>query len=133
MYKQRTNSKETISLIELKVYHSKIRRTENYSRYIMKLKRIVVEFGETNNISKDELESPREQVRSADHRGFGRPALSDHASSHCLLSPRSPSRRVLRRWTLNPNFGALVYNEFDGSPSREAVYLYSGESPIHGI
>ena len=64
MYKQRTNSKETISLIELKVYHSKIRRTESYSRYTMNLKRIVVEFGETINISKDDPESPREQVGS---------------------------------------------------------------------
>ena len=66
MYKQRTNSKETISLIELKVYYSKIRRTESYSRYTMNLKRIVVEFGETINISKDDPESPREQVGSAD-------------------------------------------------------------------
>jgi len=64
MYKQRTNSKATISLIELKVYHSKIRRTESYSRYTMNLKRIVVEFGETINISKDDPESPREQVGS---------------------------------------------------------------------
>ena len=64
MYKQRTNSKATISLIELEVYHSKIRRTESYSRYTMNLKRIVVEFGETINISKDDPESPREQVGS---------------------------------------------------------------------
>ena len=83
MYKQRTNSKETISLIELKVYHSKIRRTESYSRYTMNLKRIVVEFGETINISKDDPESPREQVGSADPRG-GRSA--DPLCS-CLLSP----------------------------------------------
>jgi len=51
-------------LIELKVYHSKIRRTESYSRYTMNLKRIVVEFSETINISKDDPESPREQVGS---------------------------------------------------------------------
>ena len=62
MYKQRTNSQRIISLIELKVYHSKIRRTESYSRYIVNLKRIVVEFDETNNISENELESPREQL-----------------------------------------------------------------------
>ena len=29
MYKQRTHSKETISMIELRVYHSKTRRTES--------------------------------------------------------------------------------------------------------
>jgi len=133
MYKQRTNSKETISLIELKVYHSKIRRTESYSRYIMNLKSIVVELDETNNISEDELVTPREQLGSADHRGFGRPTPSDPASSRHLISPRSPSHRILQRWTLNPNFRALVYNELDASPSREAIYLYSGESPIHGI
>jgi len=66
MHKQRTDSKETISLIELKVYHSKIRRTESYSRYIMNLKSIVVELDETNNISEDELVTPREQLGSAD-------------------------------------------------------------------
>jgi len=81
MYKQRTNSKATISLIELKVYHSKIRRTESYSRYTMNLKRIVVEFGETINISKDDPESPREQVGSADPRGVGRPTPTIPASS----------------------------------------------------
>ena len=51
-------------MIELKVYHSKTRKTKSYSRYIMNLKRIVVEFGETINISKDDPESPREQVGS---------------------------------------------------------------------
>ena len=53
-------------MIELKVYHSKI-RTESYSRYIMNLKPIAVEFGETNNMSEDELEIPWEQLGSADH------------------------------------------------------------------
>ena len=104
MYKQRTNSKETISLIELKVYHSKIRRIESYSRYIMNLKRIVVEF-------EDELVSSREQVRSADPRGLSRPTPSSPASSRLLLLLRSPSRRVLRRLTINPNVEALIYNE----------------------
>jgi len=123
MYKQRTNSKETISLIELKVYHSKIRRTESYSRYTMNLKRIVVEFGETINISKDDPESPRNRLGRPTLGGVGRPTPSVPASSRRLLSPRSPSRRVLRSWTLNPNFRALVYNEFDASPSREAPYI----------
>ena len=69
MYKQRTNSEETISLIELKVYHYKIRRTERYSRYIMNLTRIVVETDSTKIILEDELEPPRDQVGSADPRG----------------------------------------------------------------
>ena len=66
MYKQRTNSDKTISLIELKVYHNKIRRTESYSRYIMNLKHIVVETVSTKNIFEDELEPPRKQVGAAD-------------------------------------------------------------------
>ena len=67
MYKQRTNSEKTISLIELKVYHNKIRRTESYSRYIVNLKCIVIETADsTKNIFEDELEPPREQVGSAD-------------------------------------------------------------------
>ena len=82
----------------------------------MNLKRIVVEF-------EDKLVSSREQVRSADPRGLSRPTPSSPASSRLLLSLRSPSRRVLRSWTLNPNFGALVYNEFDASLSREAPYI----------
>ena len=94
MYKQRTNSDKTISLIELKVYHNKIRRTESYPRYIMNLKRIVVETDSTKNIFEDELEPPREQVGSADPRGGWSADPPGPASSCRLLSPRSPSRQV---------------------------------------
>ena len=124
VYKQRTHSKQTISLIELKVYHSKTRRTKSYSRYIINLKRIVVEFDETNNIFEDELESPQEQLMSADPGGgVSQPTPSGPASSCLLLSSRSPSRRVLRRWTLNPNVGALIYNE-NGCLSLQGGHIF---------
>jgi len=71
----------------------------------------VVDFDEMKHVIADELETPRKQLRSADPRGVGRPTPSVPASSRFLHSPRSPSRRVLRRWTLNPNVGALIYNE----------------------
>ena len=102
-----------------------MRRTEIYSRYIMNLKRKLVEIDKMINISKDELQTPREQVRSAD------PLYS------CLISPPSFTEisfsTSLAKMALNPNFGALVYNELDVSPSKEAIYLYSEESSKHGI
>ena len=54
MYKQRTNSKQTTSLIELKVYHNKI-RTESYSKNIMNQTRKDVDFDEMKHVVEDEL------------------------------------------------------------------------------
>jgi hypothetical protein len=90
----------------------------------------VVDFDEMKHVVEDELETPRKQLRSADPRGVGRPTPSVPASSRFLLSPRYPSRRVLRRWTLNPNFVALVYNEFDASPLGRP-YIYTPEGVLY--
>ena len=82
------------------------------------------------HVVEDELETPWEQLGSADPRGFGRLTPSVPASSRRLLSPGSPSRRVVRPWTLNPNFGALVYNELDASPLGRP-YIYTREGVLY--